>query len=196
MPVLLEMERLWLRRFTAVDADYLFALDNDPDVMRFINGGLPTPRTVIENDILPEFLRVNEAHPGFGFWAAIEKNSGAFIGWFSLRPTEAGPTVAALGYRLHRAAWGQGYAPEGARALMAQGFTAWGVQRVVATTYEHNLASRRVMEKLGMKQMRSFRLTPADLQNADTFHADGLDIWDGHDVEYALEKAEWLAASR
>ena len=100
------------------------------------------------------------------------------------------PHHAALGYRLRRAVWGQGLATEGVQALIHKGFAELGLERVVATTYEHNVASRRVMEKVGMTLVRRFRLTPAELQETDTFHTDSMEIWDGDDVEYALDKAE------
>jgi RimJ/RimL family protein N-acetyltransferase len=160
--------------------------------MRYLTGGAPTPRCVIENDILPQFLRYDGRNPGFGFWAAIQRASGDFVGWFSFRPSDpADPCVAALGFRLRRAAWGQGYATEGARALIRLGFTELSLQRVVATTYEDNLASRRVMEKAGLELTRTFRLTPADLERVDTYHVGSQDLWDGDEVEYALEKADW-----
>ena len=57
MEILLETERLRLRRFTEADADHLFALDNDPEVMRYLNGGMPTPRAVVETEILPGFMQ-------------------------------------------------------------------------------------------------------------------------------------------
>src|SRR5262245_22392329 len=111
MQVLLETARLILRRFTETDAKYLYELDNDPEVRRYINGGTPTPPEVIQNNILPAFLHYDEHFPGYGFWAAIEKASGEFVGWFSFRPAEeAPPHEVSLGYRLRRAAWGQGYA--------------------------------------------------------------------------------------
>jgi RimJ/RimL family protein N-acetyltransferase len=191
MQILLETERLILRRFTEADVDHLFDLNNDPEVMRFINGGTPTPREVIQKDILPGFLQYDERYPGYGFWAAIEKASGEFVGWFSFRAEEGAPDEISLGYRLHKAAWGKGYATEGARALIRKGFTELGVRRVIATTYEDNLASRRVMEKVGMRLVRRFRLSPEDLMNADSFHTTSVEIWDGDDVEYALEKADW-----
>ena len=191
MQVLLETERLVLRRFTEADADCLFDLDNDPEVMRFINGGTPTPRDVIQNDILPGFLYYDECFPGYGVWAAIENATGGFLGWLSFRPAESAPNEAILGYRFRKDAWGKGYATEGARALIRRGFSELGVQRVVATTYEDNLASRRVMEKLGMTLVRTFRITSEDLKTADTYHVTDLDLWDGDDVEYALERANW-----
>jgi RimJ/RimL family protein N-acetyltransferase len=191
MHVLLETSRLVLRRFTPADADRLYELDNDPEVMRYINGGTPTPREVIQDAILPVFLRYDERTPGYGFWAAVEKASGDWIGWFSLRPSTGAPGEAILGYRLRRAAWGNGYAIEGARALIDVGFAELGVRRVVATTYEDNVASRRVMEKLGMTLVRRFRITEEDIVRADTYHATSVEPWEGDDVEYALERVDW-----
>lgn len=190
--VLLQTERLLLRRFTAEDGDFLYALDNDPQVMRFINGGAPTPRQVIAQEILPRFCAYDQQQPGYGFWAAEKQAGGRFVGWFSLRPAaEAGTAV--IGYRLCRAAWGQGYATEGVLALIAKAFAEMGLRRVVATTYEENLASRRVMEKAGLRLVRRFRLTPDDLAAADTFHSDAVEVWDGDDLEYALDKNDWPA---
>lgn len=191
MQILLETERLILRRFTKADSDHLFALDNDPAVMRYINGGTPTPRTVIQNDILPGFIHYNEAYPAYGFWAAIAKASGDFLGWFSFRPDKDNHHEIRLGYRLHKAAWGQGYATEGARALIHKGFTELGVQGVVATTYEENLASRRVMEKVGMTFKRTFHPTLQEIKSSDTSYTISDEIWDGDDVEYTLERNDW-----
>ena len=192
MHILLQTEHLILRRFTAGDAGNLFDLDSDPKVMRFLSGGAPTPRDLIESDILPRFLRYDERFPGFGFWAAIDRASGDFLGWFSFRPTgDADPHQVSLGFRLRKAAWGQGYATEGARALIRLGFTELGVQRVVATTYEHNTDSRRVMEKAGMTLARTFRLTAADLDAVDTYHVASQDLWDGDDVQCSLHRAGW-----
>lgn len=188
MKTLLETQRLRLRQFTSADADHLFRLDNDPEVMRYINSGTPTPRDIIKNEILPGFCHYNNH---FGVWAAESKATSEFLGWFSLRPTNEAHDEAALGYRLIRAAWGNGYATEGVQALIQQGFTTWGLQRIVATTYEENLASRRVMEKAGMTLMRRFRITPEDILSADTYHAESVEIWDGDDVEYAIEKLKW-----
>jgi RimJ/RimL family protein N-acetyltransferase len=197
MQVLLETARLVLRRFREDDADNLFRLDNDPSVMRFLSGGTPTPRDLIETDILPMFLNYDEGFPAFGFWAADDKASGRFLGWFSFRASdEADPGEVTLGFRLRRDAWGQGYATEGARALIRMGFTELGVQRVVATTYQDNLASRRVMEKAGMTLSRRFRMTAADLDCIDTYHVASQDLWEGDDVENSLQKADWEEQER
>lgn len=192
MAVYLETERLTLREFTTADVDHLVALDSDPAVMRYLNGGIPTPRDVIERSVLPRFLRSYAWREGYGVWAAIEKSSGDFLGWFSFQP-ESGDADGdiALGYRLRRSVWGKGYATEGARALIRKGFTELGVRRVVATTYQDNLASRRVMEKIGMRLARTYRLTPADLAAEGDSFVPAEALWDGDDVEYELLKSDW-----
>ncbi len=182
MQIFLETERLVLRRFTEDDVDNLVELDSDPDVMRFINGGRPTPRQEIERDVLPMFLGYYERFAGYGFWAAVEKATGRFTGWFHFRPVPAADSEEVeLGYRLGKSAWGQGYATEGSRALIDKGFAELGVQRVVASTMVVNVASRRVMEKAGLRFVR-------------TFHQPWPDYIEGEeqgDVEYALLRSEW-----
>jgi RimJ/RimL family protein N-acetyltransferase len=192
MQVYLETERLVLRRFTAGDTADLFELDSDPEVMRYLSGGESTPRDMIEEKILPRFLASYKRFPGYGTWAAALKSSGEFLGWFGFQPiTEDAIGDVSLGYRLRRAAWGKGYATEGSRALIRKGFTELGAERVYATTYQDNEASRRVMEKVGMKLVRAYRLTLSDLQAESTFFVSGGEAWDGNDVEYALLKADW-----
>jgi RimJ/RimL family protein N-acetyltransferase len=182
MQVFVETERLVLRRFTEADVDNLFDLDNDPEVMRFLTGGKPTPREVILNETLPRLLHYYEPYEGFGFWAAIEKSTGAFLGWFEFRPREgSGPDEVELGYRLRKSAWGKGYATEGSRALIRKGFTELGVRRVVAQTMAVNISSRRVLEKAGMTLERTFHQSwPEPIEGAEQ-----------GEVEYALRKTDW-----
>jgi RimJ/RimL family protein N-acetyltransferase len=192
MQIFLETERLILRWFTEADAQNLLELDSDPAVMRYLNGGVATPRELVEREILPRFLSYYERYDGFGVWAAVEKSSGAFIGWFSLRPhEESRQNEMELGYRLRRLVWGQGYATEGARALIRKGFTELGVERVTASTYEHNSASRRVMAKAGMTLVRRYRPTLDELASKKGNHLSADSVWDGDEVEYALAKADW-----
>ena len=157
MQIFLGTDRLVLRRFTEDDVDNLVELDSDPEVMYFITGGRPTPRHEIESDILPKFLDYYTRFAGYGFWAAIEKSTARFVGWFHFRPARAAhPNEVELGYRLRKSAWGKGYATEGSRALIHKGFAELGVQRVVAFTMVVNVASRRVMEKAGLRFVRTF----------------------------------------
>ena len=187
MDIFLETERLVLRRFTKVDVDNLVELDSDPDVMRYINGGKPTSRDEIESDILPAFLDYYERFEGYGFWAAIEKSSGEFLGWFHFRPRKGGDVdEPELGYRLRKSAWGKGYGTEGARALIRKGFTDLGVQRVVAETLVVHTASRRVMEKAGLDFVRVFHQEWPDPIEGD----------EHGDVEYALSRGDWERRQR
>ena len=182
MQVFLETERLVLRRFTLDDVDNLVELDSDPEVMHFITGGRATPREEIENDLLPWFLHYYEGGDRYGFWAAIEKSTGTFLGWFHFRPGDGHPSdEPELGYRLRRSAWGRGYATEGSRALIRKGFTELGVRRVVASTMVVNTASRRVMEKSGLTLVRTFHQEWPDRIPGD----------EHGDVEYALTRADW-----
>ncbi|MQA10965.1 MAG: GNAT family N-acetyltransferase [Pseudonocardiaceae bacterium] len=182
MDVFLETERMLLRRFTESDVDNLVTLDGDPRVMRFLNGGDPISREEIETEVLPEILDHYKDFEEFGFWAAIEKGTGEFLGWFEFRPRDGGGvTNIELGYRLRSSAWGKGYATEGARALIHKGFAEFGVRSVTATTMTVNVASRRVMEKAGLTLVRTFHQPwPAYVDGAE--HGD---------VEYRLAREEW-----
>ena len=182
MDVFLETERLRLRRFTTDDVENLVELDSDPEVMLHITGGRPTTREEIENEVLPAFLGYYERFAGYGFWAVEEKSTGDFVGWMHFRPgVDHAGDEPELGYRLRKSSWGKGYAAEASIALIDKGFTELGVRRVVAQTMVAHRQSRRVMEKSGLRPIR-------------TFHQDWPDPIPGDelgDVEYAITRDEW-----
>ncbi|MEU6415367.1 GNAT family N-acetyltransferase [Microbispora sp. NPDC046933] len=182
MHVFLRTDRLVLRAFTGADVEHLVALDNDPEVMRFINGGRPVSRETILAQTLPRLLRDHPCFGTRGYWAAEEKATGAFLGWFEFRPlADDSPAVVELGYRLNRTAWGDGYATEGSRALIHKGFADLGVERVTATTMAVNTRSRRVMEKAGLSFVRAFTEDwPEAIEGSE--HGE---------VEYELTKPDW-----
>jgi RimJ/RimL family protein N-acetyltransferase len=175
-----------LRRFTPADLDALAALHGDAEVMRHIDDGVPVPRAVVEQETLPRILREYDELPdGLGQFAA---EAPGFVGWFSLRPAASiglDPGDYELGYRLLPSCWGRGLGTEGARLFVRRAFDL-GLDRVVATTMTVNTASRRVLEKAG-------------LRHVDTFFADWPDPIPGAehgDVVYALTRAEFAAACR
>lgn len=161
--------RLRLRPLTPDDLEYLVALHGDPEVMAFISGAGET-REVVETRSLPDLLSRRT-------WVIFEGET--FVGWASLRVEGE---EAELGYRLVRAAWGQGYGSQAARALVEIGFGQLGLSRVWAQTMAVNIASRRVMEKAGLRYVRTFHLEWDDpLPGAEQ-----------GEVEYALVRADWL----
>lgn len=179
----LRSPRLRLRRLTEADLPALVALDADPEVMRYVTHGLPTPLAALRDDVLPQWLAIQADHPHLGFWAAEEAAAGAFLGWFHLKPDPDAPRTAELGYRLRRDAWGRGYATEGARRLVEHAFTTAGMDRVTAHTLVGNAASRRVMEKAGLRYAEPFVL-PRHVRPTWT-EAERQAVW------YALVRADW-----
>nr|WP_255216155.1 GNAT family N-acetyltransferase [Pseudenhygromyxa sp. WMMC2535] len=149
-----------LRKLDAGDLDDLLELDSDPEVMRYISGGVPNTRRdyVGEGEgegetktqgLLPRMLAWSADDP-VGFYAALHE--GAFVGWFHLRPSIAeGEDALELGYRLHRAAWGRGLATEGARALATLAVDALGCPLLDGCAMPGNRASIAVLEKCGLR---------------------------------------------
>ncbi len=139
-------------------------------------------QALFREKILPVYL----SHSGearFGFW--IIEADGEFLGWVSLRKTKNWDE-ATLGYRLSLSAWGKGYATEAASAVIAMGFQSKAIKSIVATTYEKNVPSQRVLEKLGMVLLRRFRLSDEDLAEDDTSVNTG-DVWERDDLEYVID---------
>ena len=138
--------RLELRPIAEEHVEALADLDARPEVRAAID---PFGEHLPED---PAALRAYErrlvGHPGF--LAAIERRSGALVGWFQFQETDGRPGERELGYRLHPDAWGQGYATEGAAALLRDAFARPGIARVYAHSLLDNPASIRVMRKIGM----------------------------------------------
>jgi [ribosomal protein S5]-alanine N-acetyltransferase len=170
----LQTPRVTLRRLVEADADNLFMLDHDQDVLKFTSEvplqDVNLYRIMICNIYKPFY----ERYENFGYWAAEERAGGRFIGWFCLHPAaEAGEAASLLefedgdyevGYRLRRSAWGKNYATEVTRALVNWAFIELGVKSIVAVTSSANLASIRVMEKVGLRLVdRLFSLPKADV---------------------------------
>lgn len=157
MTIFLETDHLRLRRFTPDDLDALYALDGDPDVIRWTNlDGRRAPYAFYRDVLIPRNLAFYEKYPGYGYWVAEERATGGWLGWFHFRPAHDDPDEIELGYRLRRSAWGRGYATEGSRALVRHGFLELGTRRVSATALAANRASIRVMEKAGLRFERDY----------------------------------------
>jgi len=162
MKVYLETRRLILREFTEADVDNLVDLDSDPEVTRYINGGKSTPRDYISDIVMPKIMEYYKNDNGLGIWACLDKVDHAFMGWFLLRPNHSDPKEIELGYRFKQKYWGGGVATEGSAALVKKGFEELDVPVIMATADPDNVASRRVMEKVGL-------LFEKELKEADGF---------------------------
>jgi GrpB-like predicted nucleotidyltransferase (UPF0157 family) len=141
----LATERLLLRPKTLDDLDALYAVFADPAMARWL--GQPSREEVAGR--LERHVEHQRNH-GFSMWAVVERASGALIGHCGLQHLDGGPEVE-VGWALASDRWGRGYATEAGRASLHYGFDVLGLAEIVAVTLPENLASRRVMEKLGME---------------------------------------------
>jgi RimJ/RimL family protein N-acetyltransferase len=146
-PVLIT-ERLRLRPRTLADLDACVAMDLDPEVHRFIFGDRPPD---LREHRARLRARIASGWPAKGgVWVVEWRHAPGFLGWCGLFPLEdAGPIE--IGYRYLRSAWGRGIATETARAVLDHGFRAFGFDPIVGVTNPANLASQRVLEKIGLK---------------------------------------------
>ena len=147
----LETLRLELRTFVPDDLEDMVRLDGDPRVMKYIADGKPAARDAVAAR-LKRFIRYPKLNPDLGVWRAARRDSGATIGWFALN--YAGKTTdIEVGYRLLPDAWGQGFATEGATALVDYGFDDLGLHRIIGVTHPDNKASQRVLMNAGLEDV-------------------------------------------
>jgi RimJ/RimL family protein N-acetyltransferase len=168
----LESERLVMRPIAMTDVDELVALDGDPEVMRYLTGGKPSTRSEVEG-LVAQALGSR--------WMAYERETGGFVGWFAARATREDEYE--LGYRLVRRHWNCGLATEGTLVVIHEVFSAREAKRVWAETMAVNTRSRRVMERCGLKYVRTFHLSWDD-PIAGTEQGE---------VEYELSRQDWEA---
>ena len=143
-------DRLRLRHFHILDAESIYHVFGDPEVMRF-GDGAQTKEWV--NTWLRACLEHYYQTWGFGPYAVVEKHDPGVIGYCGLFffPDINGQPEVELGYRLARSAWGRGYATEAAGAVRDFAFNTLGIQRLIAMIDPSNTASIRVAEKIGMQ---------------------------------------------
>lgn len=149
---MLETERLLLREFVPDDAESMYLLNRDPEVIRY------TGDTAFKDIEEARDLILNYGHYreyGFGRWAVISKPGNEFLGWCGLKYT---PELDEhdIGFRFFRKHWNKGYATESAKACIEAGFSRFGINTIVGRAMKENTASIRVLEKLGMHFSNSF----------------------------------------
>ena len=146
MSHLIETERLQLREFNFDDADNLYQLNLDPEVIRYTGD---SPFESVETARLFIYNYKDYKLNGYGRWAVELKSDGRFIGWAGLKLNEIDKVD--LGYRFLKSEWSKGYATEAASACIKYGFEKLGLMEIIARSDEHNIASIKVIEKLGME---------------------------------------------
>jgi ribosomal-protein-alanine N-acetyltransferase len=147
MNVVIETERLILRMFTNEDAEFIYQLNQDPEVTRFTLDpmvNIEQAKAVLQNVILPQYALYNH-----GRWAVHVKPQLEFIGWCGLK-TRPELNEIDLGYRLLKMYWGNGYATEAAFGCIKYAFDELRYKRLVGRALPGNIASLKVLEKCGM----------------------------------------------
>ncbi len=171
-----------LRPWVESDRDAFAVMTADPAVMEH----LPSVLTRLESDALADRFQAQAAATGFELWAVEVVGDQDFAGFVRLSVPAFMPDVVEIGWWLARGAWGHGYATEGARAVLSDGFERHGLDEIVSFTVPANVRSWRVMERLGMTH------DPADDFDHPMFPL-------GHrlcrHVLYRLSRERWAAGS-
>jgi ribosomal-protein-alanine N-acetyltransferase len=144
----IETRRLLLRHFTPDDADELYRIYSHPDLFKYMSNEKPLlweqARALINS------LIENWQQHHFGVWAVVYKKHNKLIGHCGFKFLENTREIQ-MGYLLLKSYWGRGLGTEAADAALKYGFEIGELERIVAIAKAENIASRRVMEKVGMK---------------------------------------------
>ena len=157
MKIHLSTSRLIMRDLIPEDIDDIFELDSDPEVHRYL--GENPIQSIHEAEEIIDHVRKQYEKNGIGRWAVIEKSSGEFLGWSGLKLEDgirADLNYYDLGYRFKRKYWGQGFATESAIASLKYGFEKMSLHEICAAAHVDNLASNKILDKIGMKFIEQF----------------------------------------
>lgn len=154
----LETQRLILRKFEETDAERLFILDSDPEVMKYI--GVPPLSDISESENVIKMIQQQYLDNGVGRLAVIEKESGLLIGWSGLKlitqEINGYNNIYDLGYRFIPEYWGKGYALESAKASLDFGFNDLKAETIYAHAHSENDGSNHILRKLGFEKTGEF----------------------------------------
>ena len=172
----IETERLILKALEKDDAERLFLLDKNAEVMRYV--GVEPISDIAETRKNIEIIQNQYRENGIGRFAVIEKECGKLIGWSGLKlitePINNRTGFYDLGYRFLPEFWGKGYATESATAWLNFGFGKMGLDEIFAHAHSENSSSIHTLEKLGFKKTDEF------------MEHDGLCYW--YELKNNLEK--------
>jgi ribosomal-protein-alanine N-acetyltransferase len=147
--IILETQRLLLRRFVPSDLEDLFLFYSDPEVIKYIPDA---PRSYEETrEELEWFMNGHPKFPELGLWAAIYKETGQFIGRCGLLPwTIDGGHEVEVAFALSKEYWGKGLATEAAQAIAQYAFEDLHLARLICLIDHDHVGSIRVATKIGM----------------------------------------------
>lgn len=159
-------ERLSFRLMNSDDAQALWAIDQDPEVMKYLAKGIPTSLEKVQTVFIPRMQAYRNESLGWGIWQVSDKFTKEYLGWVLVRPMEFfndSPNLKdlELGWRFFQHTWGKGYATEAAiaikdavvnNAILKQA----PVTHVSALAVADNLASIAVMKRMGMQFIRAY----------------------------------------
>ncbi|WP_407535219.1 GNAT family N-acetyltransferase [Elizabethkingia miricola] len=147
-----------MRPFEETDAEGLFLLDSNPEVMKYVGGVVSTE--IEQSRQMIEFIQNQYKENGVGRLAIIEKSSNTLIGWSGLKyltkEINGMKNVYELGYRFLPEYWGKGYATETAIAALNYAFNEIKTDVVYAMAVTENTGSNRVLQKLGFEELGTF----------------------------------------
>jgi len=155
----LSTPRLDLVALTLAHASAVFAYASDPEISRLVDWS--RHETVADSRRFVARSMVGYAQGGHYEWGLIRRQDGAFIGTCGLGEIDTTRGVGTLGYVLAKPYWGRGYATEAAAAVLQFGFAHLGLRLIEANAFPENVASLRVMAKLGLRY-RETRATSHD----------------------------------
>ncbi|MEP0356146.1 GNAT family N-acetyltransferase [Paraglaciecola sp.] len=154
-------ERLHYKLMTKADAELLFQLDQDPEVMRFINGGKPSSMQTIDEVFIPRMESYANVQKGWGLWQINISATNEFIGWILVRPMQFFSDAPEfdnleLGWRFLQSSWGKGYATEAALHIKNTLAKNKDITHFSAIADEDNFGSVGVMKKIGMTYVKRY----------------------------------------
>ncbi|MCW3159800.1 GNAT family N-acetyltransferase [Chryseobacterium oryctis] len=154
----IETERLILRKLQEDDAERMFLLDSNPEVMKYI--GMPPLTDIDESKNVIKMIQDQYEANGVGRLAVIEKSTGLLVGWSGLKfltqEINGYKNVYDLGYRFLPETWGKGYASESAKASLHYAFNDLKTEIIYAHAHSENIASNHILTKLGFEKTSEF----------------------------------------
>ncbi|WP_370317072.1 GNAT family N-acetyltransferase [Pseudoalteromonas sp.] len=152
--------RLSFRLMDENDAELLYELDNDPEVMKHLTRGKVSTMQTIKEVFIPRLNAYKNEQKGWGLWQVNIIESNEFIGWVLVRPMgffeQPDFSDLEIGWRFKKMSWGKGYASEAALAIAKAVSEPEEVKSLSATALKANLGSIKVMEKLGLKFVKNY----------------------------------------